>query len=343
MRTASASSGNLLLRDATLREGLDTPGVHLDLGARLEILGLLAEAGIREAEIVAPGTFWSDLEVAREAKRRRLPLPVSGLVFAHGAEAADQIEAARTCLDRVDILMPVAGSRGPSRLADKIARLREVLEGAVGRGPGIGVGFPHALQEPWEDVVEIAAAAVGGGAQRLIVYDTNGACDPFTVYNRVRRVRAALPVPVVFHGHNDLGMATANSWAAVRAGAAGLDVTVNGLGDRAGNASLEQLAVLLRRSGRETGVDLARLPRLCREVAARTGVEVPPLAPVVGEFVFRHKSPGHLQCPELFEAFDPGWVGSARELVGPERGDRGGAGGASEPNGRGGRGVGGKP
>jgi homocitrate synthase NifV len=123
-------------------------------------------------------------------------------------------------------------------------------------------------------------------------------------------------VPLFFHAHNDLGLATANSLAAVQAGADGLDATVNGLGDRAGNASLEQVAMVLYLKGFSTGISLRELKPLCEAVAEESGIPIPALAPVLGSYTATHKSPGHLQAPELFEAFDPSLVGLERKIDG---------------------------
>jgi isopropylmalate/homocitrate/citramalate synthase len=109
-------------------------------------------------------------------------------------------------------------------------------------------------------------------------------------------------------------MATANTLAAVRAGAKGIDVTANGLGDRAGNCALEQIALCLELEGISTNIDLARLSSLSRAVAAESGIAVGPLSPVTGAYVFSHKSPGHLEIPELFEAYDPELVGRTRKV-----------------------------
>jgi homocitrate synthase NifV len=130
----------------------------------------------------------------------------------------------------------------------------------------------------------------------------------------VKRLKEKLDIPLFFHGHNDLGLATANSLAAVFAGADGLDVTMNGLGDRAGNASLEQVVLNLHLKGFETGIILKDLKLLSESVEEASGIPVSKLAPVVGKHIFVHKSPGHLESPDLFEAFDPQLVGSKREL-----------------------------
>jgi homocitrate synthase NifV len=178
----------------------------------------------------------------------------------------------------------------------------------------VGVGFPHAGQAEVEFLINISAEAVRRGAKRITLYDTNGSLDPFEVYHLIKKLKEALEVPLFFHGHNDLGMATANSLAAVYAGAQGLDVTVNGLGDRAGNASLEQVVLGLHLKGFDMGINLQNLKRLSEAVEKESGLRVSKLAPVVGKYVSVHKSPGHLECPELFEAFDPQLVGSERKL-----------------------------
>ncbi|MGH7587080.1 MAG: hypothetical protein ACRELU_00640, partial [Gemmatimonadota bacterium] len=108
--------------------------------------------------------------------------------------------------------------------------------------------------------------------------------------------------------------ATANAWAAVEGGAAGLDVTVNGLGDRAGTASLEQVVMLLRVRGRPTGVEPSALMGLSHLVESSSGVPVSKLAPVVGRYTFDHESPAHAEAPAEFEAFDPDLVGGERSL-----------------------------
>ena len=176
------------------------------------------------------------------------------------------------------------------------------------------MGFPHSSQTEGDFVVDIAGQATAAGASRITFYDTNGSAEPFGVRQIVGRLAGELDTTVIFHGHNDLGLATANSLAAVLAGATVIDATINGLGDRAGNASLEQLAVLLVREGFETGIDLSRLRPVSRLVAAKSGVPVSGLAPVVGDFAFDHRSPSHLAEPAEFEAFTPELVGADRRL-----------------------------
>lgn len=304
----------VLLRDSTLREGLDTPGVTLVAGARVRIAGALAAAGVAEAEVVAPSRVRQDLPVAAAIRRAGIPLALGGLVYAAAPDARDEIDAAAPHLDTLDLLVPLAARRPPADPAAKRRLLEALLAHATVRHARVGVGFPHATQSDESLLLELVETAAAGGARRVIVYDTNGGADPARVEALCRRVAAAADLAVHFHGHDDRGLATANALAAVRGGAGGLDVTVNGLGDRAGNAALEQVAMNLRLAGLDVDVDLAQLPALSAVVAEATGLAPHPLAPVVGTWVFVHKSPSHLATPDLFEAFDPAVLGRERRL-----------------------------
>jgi len=311
--------GAVILRDSTLREGLDTPAVSFSLAARRRIVAALAAAGVAEAEIVAPSRVGADLHLAEQLVAAHRGLRTSGLVYGNRPECPAEIESATRVLDHVDVLMPLSTQRAPHAVGEKIALLVERLTPWAGRRVDIGAGFPHATQAPPDLVLEIAQRAVAAGARRITVYDTNGSADPFSVQHLVSALVAKLAVPVFFHAHNDFGLATANAFAAVRAGATGLDVTANGLGDRAGNASLEQITLLLQARGWSTGVDVAALPRLSRLVERLSGVPLSKLAPVVGEYVFAHKSPSHLYVPTEFEAFAPELIGRRRRIEGGTR------------------------
>jgi isopropylmalate/homocitrate/citramalate synthase len=303
------------IKDSTLREGLDVPDVNFSLGQKLEIARLLDQACVPEIEVVAPGKVFEDLEFVKRLKEERLRIKTSGLVYVYNPQYQVEIKEASRFLNRFDLLMPVSPKRRPYDKNVKISHLLEALSFSLNYLPEVGVGFPHSTQTEIDFLLEIGRESVKGGARRITIYDTNGNSDPFEIYALVKRLKDDLGVPLFFHGHNDLGLATANSLAAVYAGADGLDVTVNGLGDRAGNASLEQVVLSLHLKGFETGVMLQDLRRLSQTVEKESGVRVSELSPVTGKHIFVHKSPGHLECPDLFEAFDPQLVGSKRELT----------------------------
>jgi homocitrate synthase NifV len=304
------------LRDCTLREGRDVPGVAFTWEQVLSIAALLAEARVPELEVVAPAHVEEDVVWAARLREAALGVRVSGLVYAAGAECRAHLADVGAAADRCEVLMPLAAARVPHERGAKQRAMTAALDHAASLGVTAGAGFPHAFQVEPELVCDMCAAAAGAGADRVTIYDTNGSADPFAVFALIARAKQTVRLPVFFHGHNDLGLATANAYAAARAGADGLDVTVNGLGDRAGNASLEQVAVLLHLRGLDTGIVLPALEALSDRVARESGVPVPPLAPIVGAFAATHVSPGHMEALGAFEAFDAALVGLERKTTG---------------------------
>jgi homocitrate synthase NifV len=310
----SKADKKTIIRDSTLREGEDVVGVNFPLEKKLKIAQYLDKAQVPEIEVVAPGKVFKDLEFVKRLKEDGLQIITSGLVYAYNPRCQEEIEEMSRSLDRFDLLMPVSPKRKPYDRNGKIKHLLKALAFSLQYLPDVGVGFPHSTQTEITFLLEISLESMKRGAKRITIYDTNGIFDPFTVYDLIKQLKKGLRVPLFFHGHNDLGLATANSLAAVYAGADGLDVTVNGLGDRAGNASLEQVVLNLYVKGFDTGIVLRDLKKLSKTIEEESGIKVFKLAPVVGEKIFIHKSPSHLENPELFEAFDPELVGSKRKL-----------------------------
>lgn len=295
----------LILRDTTLREGLDVPNVVFSLAQRLSIVSALTELGVQELEVVAPARVDDDLPVASAIREQFPEQQITGLLYAASPRLEDQVR--RTCrvLSRVEVLVSASPQRRPFEFAEKLSLLRSASSVVARLYDDFGAGFPNSSQVTVDQVKQLVSVAVESGANRITIYDTNGSADPFSTHRLVQSVVETCPVPVFFHGHNDLGMATANTLAAIMAGASGADVTLNGLGDRAGNCSLEQIAVCLHTRGYDTGIDFRLLKRASESVAIASGLSIGPLSPVTGAYIFSQESPGHLENPSLFYAFDP--------------------------------------
>jgi isopropylmalate/homocitrate/citramalate synthase len=308
----------VIIRDTTLREGLDTPRVAFSAEEKYRIVQALLEAAVPEIEMVAPSCVFDDLEMVKRVKDEGLGIRTSGLIYAYGPGCEEEVEAASKCLDRLDLLMPVSFERKPYERDEKRRRLFHLLEMATDLQGDVGVGFPHSTQTELDFLAEISQESVKCGASRVTLYDTNGCADPFQVYELIRALRKKIDGKIFFHGHNDLGLAVANSLSAVKGGADGLDTTINGLGDRAGNASFEQVVMALHLRNIHTQVKLSQVVMLSKIVEEISGVLVSKLAPVIGEYAFCHKSPSHLEKPDLFEAFDPETIRRYRELSEPE-------------------------
>jgi homocitrate synthase NifV len=179
----------------------------------------------------------------------------------------------------------------------------------------ITVGAQDATRAEEDFLIAFAEHAWGCGVERIRIADTVGIARPESVTALVRSIRTAVPdLPLEFHGHNDLGMATANALCALEAGAEAVSVTVNGLGERAGNAPLEQMAMALYlHPYLNFEVDTTTLMPLCKMVAEASGQYVPPAQPVVGERVFSHESGIHchamLRDVRAYEPFSPDLAG----------------------------------
>jgi homocitrate synthase NifV len=278
----------VILRDVTLREGPDVPGVSLSVEQKVEIAEGLAMAGVPEAEVVAPDRVLDDLQFVGSLIKRGVRIRTSGLIHAASATAMDEMAAAAELLDRFDLLMSLAEQQPPHGGSQKVTTLLRVLEGSRSLSAEVGVGFPYAIQASPLFLLEITRLAVKAGASRVTFYDTNGSAEPFALQALLGELVAEIKVPVFFHGYNDLGLALANSWAAVLAGVRGLGVSSTGLGNRAGNTCLEQVAALLEKKKIPTGVLLVELRNLAQLVARHSGVALSRLAPIVGEHVPQH-------------------------------------------------------
>ncbi len=175
-------------------------------------------------------------------------------------------------------------------------RLQDVISFAVDRGLAVSVGGEDSSRADAAFLLDVAAFAQEWGAFRFWFCDTVGILDPFTTYNKVRQLVTHLTIPVEMHTHNDLGLATANALAGLQAGASSVNTTVNGLGERAGNAALEEVVMGLKRIySIQTGIETKRLLELSRLVARASNCPVPPWKAIVGENAFAHESGIHAQ------------------------------------------------
>ena len=169
-------------------------------------------------------------------------------------------------------------------------------------------------------LLRVIEAAECAGARRFRFADTVGILDPFRTHRIFRRLRRSTAMELEMHAHDDLGMATANSLAAARAGATHVNTTVNGLGERAGNAPLEEVAVALEMlHGVQTGVDFRRLPAVSTRVAQASGRQVAWQKSLVGEGVFTHEAGIHvdglLKDRLNYQGVDPALLGREHRLV----------------------------
>ncbi|MDR7868067.1 MAG: homocitrate synthase [Sporomusaceae bacterium] len=306
--------------DTTLRDGEQAAGVVFGRAEKLAIARLLDAVGVDQIEAGTPAMGGEEAEAV-------------GMIAAAGLKASimawcratvDDIAAAVACgVDAVEISSPVSDLhiRDKLRVSQAVVLVNTITAVAYARKHGlyISVGMEDASRADGEFLLEYIRAVTAAGARRVRYCDTVGILDPLTMAARIERLRRETGVEIEVHAHNDFGMATANTLAAYRAGARFLGVTVNGLGERAGNAALEEVLMFLRHSGADAGYNLAGVQTLCQYVADASGRIIPAWKPVVGQAIFHHESGIHadgvLKNPSLYEPYDPADVGLERRIV----------------------------
>ncbi|MBI5023614.1 MAG: hypothetical protein HZC18_01240, partial [Candidatus Omnitrophica bacterium] len=177
-----------------------------------------------------------------------------------------------------------------------------------------------ASRADFDFLIEYIKASKEEGAQRFRFCDTVGVMEPFKMFETIKRILEIVRIDIEVHTHNDFGMAGANALAGLRAGAIFADTTVTGIGERAGNAALEEITLsLLKIYGVDPGIDIGGINKLSRFVSRASRRRIPPDKPIIGRACFLHESGVHqdgiVKNPLTYEPFDPALIGSKSRLV----------------------------
>ncbi|TLP44242.1 homocitrate synthase [Cohaesibacter sp. CAU 1516] len=311
----------IVIDDTTLRDGEQSAGVAFTQREKCDIARNLAAAGVPELEIGIPAMGLEEQETIRAITS--LNLDIRTIVWCRMCEA--DLQAAKGLgVQMIDLSIPMSDQQIKHKLQrDRdhvLTQIARMVPMALDAGFEVLVGGEDSSRADLDFVLSVLDVAQAAGAQRFRFADTVGILEPFGTAEIFRTLRQNSDLELEMHAHDDYGLATANSLAAALGGATHVNTTVNGLGERAGNASLEEfVASAASLYGFETGVDQRRFHALSELVATASGRPVPHQKSLVGSCVFTHESGIHVdglvKDPKNYQGLDPLTLGRQHELV----------------------------
>jgi 2-isopropylmalate synthase len=333
----------VLIFDTSLRDGEQSPGVAFNVHDKLEIAHQLQKLGVDIIEAGFPATSPGDLEAVRAVAREVREARIAGLARAVQRDVDLCAEAVKDAASpRIHVFLSTSDIHLMHQLAKDRETVREMARTMVARAKGYveDVEFSpmDATRSEWEYVYRMLEDVIDAGATTVNIPDTVGYTTPeeFKTFIQgvLENVRNIHKATISVHCHNDLGLAVANSLSAVSAGARQVETCINGIGERAGNASLEEVAMAIATRGDffgvGTNIKTRELYRTSRLVADLTGMPVQPNKAIVGANAFRHQSGIHqdgiLKMRETYEIMDAreiGWPSGSEIVLGKLSGRHG--------------------
>lgn len=308
-----------LVNDTTLRDGEQAPYVAFNTEEKLQIARLLYRCGADELEIGIPAMGVREQGDIRELLALELPLRM----MTWNRATRGDLEASLACgATAVDLSVPVSdlliGVKFGGDRARLLRDLEQTLDTARREGVFVCIGGEDSSRGDEAFIREVMQLGATYQAGRYRYCDTVGVMTPSRIYETVRRLDGWGLLPIEMHTHNDFGLATANALSGIDAGAVSVNTTVIGLGERAGNASFEQIVMAMKHLyGEERRFDPTEMKALAACVSRAAGLPVAPNAPIVGERIFAHESgihaDGMIKNGRAYEPFDAAEVGAVRD------------------------------
>ena len=307
--------------DTTLRDGEQTPGVALTVDEKIQIAQKLNNLGVDKIEVGFPASSQGEIESAKKIAAKGLDSTLVGLARSLQKDIDAVIDAD---LGYVHTFIGTSQLHRDYKL--KMTK-NEIIQTAV---KGVEYAKDHGLTVEFsaEDATrtergflyDISSQVIDAGADFIDIPDTVGILTPIVTRELITDIKESFDVPISVHFHNDFGLATANTLTAIECGADQAHVTVNGLGERTGNCSLEELVMTLKSAYNiDLGLDTTRLFSLSNLVGRLTGVKMPVNKPIVGANAFAHESGIHvhgiLNNSSTYEPMSPEMVGHSRRIV----------------------------
>jgi methanogen homocitrate synthase len=307
--------------DTTLRDGEQTPGVSFTPEQRFEIAEKLDEMGVDMIEVGFAATGQDTIDAIRHINDRGLNAQTISLARPLKSDIDSAVQAG------VDGVIIVAGFsdihlkyKFGKTCQEMLNVVLRALDYAKSKGLYVQISAEDGTRTDTERLNRLAERFFGEGADKVCISDTVGIATPELITEKIKAIKLNEDVAVSAHCHNDYGLATINSVYAVLAGAESVAVTMNGLGERCGNASLEQCVMsLMHLYGYESNIKINKIYETAKLIEKCSCLPISVMSPVTGENCFRHESGIHVEAilkePLCYEAYPPDIVNRTRELV----------------------------
>ena len=308
--------------DTTLRDGEQTAGVVFANEEKIVIAEMLSDLGVDQLEVGIPTMGGDEKQAITEIVKRNL----KSSIMAWNRAVISDIEQSIDCgVDAVAISTSVSDIHIQHKLKKSrewvLDNMVKSVEFAKKNGLYVSVNGEDASRADREFLVEFINAAKQAGADRFRFCDTVGIMEPFSLRDEIKYLYDKTKFDIEMHTHNDFGMATANALAGLHGGATHVGVTVNGLGERAGNAALEEvlMSLMIVCGYKGENINTKMFREVSEYVSRASGRELPKWKDIVGTNMFAHESgihaDGALKDPKNYEAFDPDIVGLERQIL----------------------------
>lgn len=316
--------------DTTLRDGEQTPGVSLQTPEKIEIAKGLVRLGIDVIEAGFPAASPGDFEAVQTIAREVKGATICALARANEKDVQKAIDALKDAeRSRLHVFIAISELHMEYKLKmtrqEVLDKVKSVLAYAKGKVDEIEFSGEDAARSDLDFACQVFGVAIAGGATIINVPDTVGYMNPNEFGDKIRYIKEHTPgienAIISVHCHDDLGLANANTLAAIKAGARQVEGTINGLGERAGNVAIEEVVMALKTrhdyfDDLQVNIDTKQFTKVSKLVSRLTGVVVPPNKPIVGSNAFAHESGIHqhgmMSNPETYEIMTPESVGAEK-------------------------------
>jgi homocitrate synthase NifV len=309
------------INDTTLRDGEQTPGVVFSIEEKVNIAKMLDEIGVQQIEAGTPAMSPEEIKAVKSIVQENLNASIMGWAR---AVKSDIDAVLKTDADAIAISIATSDIH----LKYKLRKTREevlematnMVEYAKSHGLYVSLNSEDATRTDFPFLKEFAKSGLEAGANRLRICDTLGVLIPASSKYLTKKIIEEVGITVEIHTHNDYGLAVANALAAFEAGAEWASTTVNGLGERAGNSSLEGVIMsLIKLYNLDLPFKISKIYQLSKYVEKASGIPIPPNRSIVGQHMFTHESGIHvdgvLKYPYTYESFLPDEIGASRRIV----------------------------